>query len=344
MPLSFRSRYAFALVLAALLWFPKSASAACAVSPSITSALGTYSPAAVDLRAVPALRSRAGLECPVAALTLISNNRIVAKFTSTNNFLLLREGGGSIPYTASAAANGSGPFTQGATVDYMQNNLLNLLGLLGGSSADLPFFIKPVATGAPPLGAYVDTITIDWDWNLCPGIGALGLCVGTRDRGTGRSIMTVTLTVSPRDVTITMTTQTTWSPVNGTSNPKAVPGSRQRVAVNVANPDIVPLDAGTLAIVLPTPAGLSVALDGDGATPGPAIRLIDGTAASGLTLRYGGGSDATDDVDFSSDSGATWLYAPQAATQRAITHVRLRPQKAMAPQSAFSLTVPYLVH
>jgi hypothetical protein len=332
---------AVGLLLAAILFAPASAFAACAVSASVTTTLGTYSPSAVNAGAVPALQTRAGLVCPSAVLTLLSNNAIKAKFTSQNAFALLRQGGGgSVAYTASADLAGTVPFAQGQSVDYMQNNLLNLLGLLGGNSADLPFFVKPGGS-RPPVGAYSDTITIDWDWNLCPGIGALGLCIGVLDKNTGQSTVVVTLIVSPQDVIVTLSTRTTSDPVDGVSNPKAVPGSKQRVTMVVTNPDIVPLEAGSLNISLPTPAGMVLALDGDGATSGDAIRLADGAPASGVTLRYGGGSDGSDDVDFSADGGTQWSYAPIALQDGVITHIRIRPQRAMTAGSTFSVSVPY---
>jgi hypothetical protein len=331
-------------LLAALLAAP---APACTLTTTVTTQAGTFSPAAVRQGAVPALQSRAGLECTPSTLVLLSGNYIRARFISQNALKLLRSGGGgTIGYVASADPGGTVVFGQGSTVDYMQNNLLNLLGLLGGSSATLPFFVKPGAT-LPPVGTYTDRITIDWNWYLCPGgISLAGLCVGVADGGTGRSTIDVTLVVSRQDVTMTTTSTTTWDPVVGTSFPKALPGSRRRVAVGVTNPDIVPLDAGSLVVAVPTPEGALVALDGDGATSGAAIRLADGQPSAGVTIRYTGPADAGDDVDFSADGGATWTYAPVAgnlASEKAITNVRIRPQGTLARQSGFSVWLPYLV-
>lgn len=322
--------------------------AACTVSASVTSTLGTYSPAAVQAGVVPALQSRAGIVCPSGVLVLLGGNYLRATFGSTNGFKLVQQGGTvKLPYGASADQAGTTPFVQGATIDYMQNNLLNLLGLLGGSSADVPLFVKPGATATPPpLGSYTDRITIDWSWNMCPGIGLLGLCIGVPDTGTGQSVLDVSLIVSPQGMIVSITSAATWDPTDGAINPKALPGGRQRMLVTVTNPDIVPIEPGTIAIVLPTSPSLTVALDGDGVSVGDAIRMSEGAPASGVTLRYGGGADATDDIDFSADQGASWSYAPSATlvSERAITHVRLRPQGVMAKQSSFSVSVPYLVN
>jgi hypothetical protein len=335
------------LALAAILFAAAVAlpAGACTLSASVTTTLTSQSPAAVRAGAVPSLQSRGGLNCDPAVLTLLGGNYIQAKFTSVNGFKLL-SGANAIPYTASADSAGTVPFTQLGTVDYMQNNLLNLLGLLGGSSADLPFFIKPASATLPPAGTYTERVKIKWTWYLCPGLGVGGLCVGTVDQGNATATIDLTLVVAAKNVTLTLSSTTTWDPANTTSNPKSLPGSRRRLSAAVANPDIVAVDAGTLSVVLPTPARMQVALDGDGASGTAAIAFTEGSPASGIAFRYGGPGDLSDDVQFSADNGASWGYVPvagNAASQAAVTHLRIRPRLAMAKSSAFSLSVAYQV-
>lgn len=115
------------------------------------------------------------------------------------------------------------------------------------------------------------------------------------------------------------------------------------MSVNVTNPDLVPLDDGTLAVVLPRPGDVTVALDGDGTAGTTVIGLSEGLTPSTVAVRYGGAADRTDDVDFSADQGVSWGYVPtpgDAASQALITHVRVRPRGAMAKQSSFSISVP----
>jgi hypothetical protein len=335
---------AFALI-AAMLVRP---AAACTVSASVSSTLGTYSPAAVKAKAVPAIRSRAGLQCNSALLVLLSDDNMKAKFTSQNGLKLLAvSGGGSISYKASADPGGTVVFSQNSTIDYLQNNLLNLLGLVGSSSADLPFFITPNEASFPPEGVYKDKVTIFWSWKICPsGISLLGACVGGADSGTGTAVIDVTLNVGAQNATITISSTSTWDPVSGTSRPKALPGAKRRVTMTVINPDIVPLDVGAVIVVVPTPVGTAVALDGDGASGGAAIAMAEGSPASTLAMRYSGPGDMTDDVDFSSDAGQSWSYVPIAgnvASQSAVTQVRIRARGTMAKQSTFSVSVPYLI-
>jgi hypothetical protein len=328
-------------------WAPVPA-VACILATSVKTDLGTYSPNAVKAKAVPALRSTAGLQCDSSLLVLLGGNFIRAKFNSANAFKLVRDGGGSIMYKASADPDGTYLFAQGTTIDYMQNNLLNLLGLLGNSSAELPIFVKPDDLSLPPVGVYRDRITINWNWDLCPGgIKLFGICVGVPDTDTGISVIDITLNVTPQNATISMTSVATWDPVNTTNSPKAIPGSRFAISATFSNPDIVPLEPGAIDVVIPTPRGATLALDGDMATSGTVIRLIEGPTPSSVVARYGGPGDGGDDVYFSADKGTSWSYMPlsgNAVSQAAVTHVRMRARGTMAKTSSFVVRVPFIVN
>jgi hypothetical protein len=330
----------------ALLCFAAPA-AACTVSSAVVVDLGSFSPSAVKAKAVPAVKSRAGLQCGFAVLKLLGSDNVKATFNSTNAFKLLRAGGGSVAYRVSADEAGVYAATQGATIDYMQNNLLNLLGLLGSSNADLPVWIKPTDDGFPPVGVYKDRISISWSWSICTGLGLVGLCaLGSSDTGTGTSVIDITLIVTPRNATLSTSSTTIWDPVNKTSNPRVLPGSRRTVSTTFANPDIVALDGGPIDIVVPTPAGAVLSLDGDGALAGPAITLTEGSPASSMGLQYITPSDPSDDVDFSVDKGQSWTHQPVAGdpvSQSAVTHVRVRARGTMAAMSSFSVQIPYRI-
>lgn len=329
-------------VAAALM--PAAASAACTVTPKVTANVGPYSPAAVAAAKLPTIASQAGLGCNATVLTLFGGNYVRATFSSLNA-MTLKNGGRAIPYTAFADSGGTVPLSNGAMIDYMQNNLLNLLGLLGSSNAALPLYIKPGTAAGLPYGNYVDKITVAWDWKICSLAYVLGACVGTLDQGVGSSEITVTVAVGPQDVTMTVSSVATWDPVNGTGRPFALPGSKGRTSMAVRNPDLVPLDDGSLALVYRVPARTSVALDGDGTAGNPVFGFSDGSPASGTSLSYVPGS-ATDDVDFSTDNGATWTYSPVAgnrASEAAVTALRFRPKGAMKAGGAFTLSFPYLV-
>jgi hypothetical protein len=334
-----------AILLAALLAPALSSPAsACTVTSSVTGDLGTYSPPAVRASVVPALYTRAGLNCTPSVIVLLGINYIRAKFQSQNG-MKLRDGSGNlISYTASADAAATVPFTQNGTVDYMQNNLLNILGLLGGSSAEFPIYVKPSSASLPPEGVYTDRITVTWNWYLCQGVNALFICLGTPDSGLNvPTTVDIRLTVTANRMVVTTSLATTWDPVNSTYRPKAIPGSRQRIVAGVSNPDIVTIDANTVLIAVAVPPRALVAFDGDKAGVADFVRFTDGAVQSKVTLAYTAPGSTTDDVEFSADGGNSWTYQPVAgspASVAAITHIRLRPKGTMAASSNFSVSYP----
>jgi hypothetical protein len=333
-----------ALLAAAVLMLLAGTAQACSVSTAGPADYGPYSPQAVKQAAVPVQTSPIGLKCQTPLVLLLSNNYIRGKLHSDNGLRLVN-GANSIAYTASADPAGSFKFTQDGTIDYMQNSLLDLLGLLG-QNADLPISIKPTGvtlpSGAPPpIGVYTDRITMTWNYYVCT-LNLAGVCGGLKQGTNVTTVLNVKLTVSANSVVLTTSTGTTWDPVNGTTNPKALPGGKRRMIVNVTNPDLVPVDKDTLGLNLWVPVGTSVALDGDGTTSGSFLNFTEGSPASALAVNYATPGSATDDVDFSSDRGMSWNYVPVAGdtvSQSAVTNVRVRPKGTMAAGSRFSLSV-----
>lgn len=344
-PFAFATYIAGPLTLAGLI-AATGAQAACVNNTPLSPDLGSYSGPAVKAGAVAAVSTNAGLNCPSAVVVLLGTNYLKAKFSSANNLTLIRQGGTeSFAYTASAAPDGTYAFSQNGTVDYMLNNLLNVLGLLGGTTANVPIYFKPTGGTAPINGVYKDTVTLTWTWDLCNGIGALGACIGDHDvntTGTVKTVINVQMTVVSSKVTMTTSTTTTWDPVNTIVNPKTIPAGKFRTTVVVNNADLVDVDSGSLAIVVPTPSTASVALGGDGVSSVP-VAL---TFGSSLAMTYTNPTSTTDDVDFSSDNGLTWTYQPSASSQAqmdAITHVRIRPRNALTKGTSATFTVSYSV-
>jgi hypothetical protein len=321
--------------------------AVCNASPTVTTAAGPYSPAAVNEGKAPALVSSAGLTCSSSLLVVLGSNTVSATFSSANSGatgLVLKGSAGQIGYTASADPGGTVPLTQGKTTEYLQNNVLNALGLLGANNGTLPVYLKLASGTTPAPGRYTDVITITWDWRVCNGISAL-LCVGTYERPVGvvKTEITITLDVSAQDMTIALSSATKWDAINGTTRPLAVPGSKGRTTLAVRNPDLVAL--GSIALVYKVPARTSIVLDGDGTTSPTIIGFTDGSPASGVTFGYVPAS-TTDDVEFSADDGVSWNYAPVAgnrSSEAAITHLRFRPKGAMKAGTTFTLSFPYLL-
>ncbi len=72
-------------------------------------------------------------------------------------------------------------------------------------------------------------------------------------------------------------------PVNGTNNPKQIPGSTQRYRVVVTNTGPGTVDASTLVIVDPVPAGAALFV---ATASGDPVQFVDGAVPSNLTFNY----------------------------------------------------------
>jgi uncharacterized repeat protein (TIGR01451 family) len=123
------------------------------------------------------------------------------------------------------------------------------------------------------------------------------------------------------------TVQVVSDPVNGTSNPKNIPGAENLYTLTIQNTGSGAVDTNTLVIVDPIPAN-SELFTGNLTAGGPHT-FTDGALPSGLTCPFVALASLTDCVDFSKDAGATWTYVPNGAYDPAVTHIRFRLSGAM---------------
>jgi hypothetical protein len=326
-----------------------SPAAACDVATPIATDLGTFSPAAIKASA-PYANTRAGFSCSsFSVLTVLSGNFLKATVASGTVLKLTSatSPSDSVTYKLYGDSNASIELKPGIAAYYMNGVVLNLLNLLGDGSINVPVYFKLASTNAVAPGTYIGSFTVKWDWNFCNGIAALGACVGTVDSGSKSGVVNVVLTVVAKPPIIGLTLGApTWDPVNGTNKPKAIPGSKRRMIMTVTNPDIVATEVDAVELRLPTPAGMIIALDGDGTGSGSAIQGSEGSPASGLTFTYTAPGSTTDQIEFSSDQGLSWTYSPvagDAVSQAGVTVTRARPLGSMAALSSYSVSVPYSV-
>ena len=117
-------------------------------------------------------------------------------------------------------------------------------------------------------------------------------------------------------------------PLNGTVNPKAVPGALVTHQVQVINPAPVAVDADSVVVTHAVPAGADLFVgDLAGVGSGP-VSFSDGAPASGLAYVFVALGDTGDDVSFSADNGATFGYAPTPdanGVDASVTHLRVNP-------------------
>ena len=193
MPLIVRLFFVVAALLAALL-AAVPAAANCTFTAATNASLGSQSSYVILAGTVPAVSTQAGLDCPGALLNLLSADYARASATSAGGFKLSNGAGGTVAYRLSADANGNYSFTQGGTIDYLNPQLLSLLGL-GGSNLSTSVYAKLTTSPNLPAGTYTDQVTITWQWSICRGIGALGACI-LRETGTGTVLVTLALIVT----------------------------------------------------------------------------------------------------------------------------------------------------
>jgi uncharacterized repeat protein (TIGR01451 family) len=119
-------------------------------------------------------------------------------------------------------------------------------------------------------------------------------------------------------------------PVNGTTNPKRIPGSIVEYSITVTNngPGIV--DASSLAITDPVPANTQLYVSTAAGSP---VEFVNGTPASGLGFSYAA------NVSYSSQAGggAPYSYTPvpdAAGFDAAARGLRIVPSGAMNAASA----------
>lgn len=130
------------------------------------------------------------------------------------------------------------------------------------------------------------------------------------------------------DISAQKTAQVMEDPINGTTNPYALPGARVRYTINAQNIGNLPSDNGSIDLkdIIPPEMKLVVSdIAGPGSGP---LTFTDGTPASGLTYTFGGLSDLSDSVAFSNNGGATFNYVPTPGadgSDPAVTHIAFRP-------------------
>ena len=138
-------------------------------------------------------------------------------------------------------------------------------------------------------------------------------------------------------LTVVKATQVTWDPVHGTTNPKAIPGAFVEYTIIVTNPAPYSVDADTVLVRDPLPAQMALRVaDFGGAGSGP-IAFADGAVPSGLSYTFASLSSAGDDIEFSSDHGATWTYVPTPDAEGVdplVTGFRINPKGAFNPDGA----------
>ena len=196
--------------------------------------------------------------------------------------------------------------------------------------------ITATAGRALPAGQSLPvlTVTVQPDGSVSGGVAVTATVDSpTFDHQPGNNTAVAVMNiVEPQSALEAVKNRTTVEdPLNGTLNPKAIPGAFVEYDVEIANRQSSRIDRNTVVFEDAVPAGTALFVGDLPSTSGP-VRFTQGAVSSGLRYNFLGLADDTDDLWFSADGGATWAYAPTpdlTGCDPAVTHVRVRPRGRM---------------
>nr|WP_027909320.1 spore coat protein U domain-containing protein [Pseudomonas sp. sia0905] len=164
------------LLLALLLLILPGLAAANCTAPGATVSLGSTNSLSLITTAQQAAGS-GGISC-TGSLTLLANNFTRVTLNSTP---MLSRDGRQIPLQVFTNSGYTNALQPGQPVILNNATLLNL----GGSGASVPLYFR-TATGANvPAGTYTATLSLTWQYAVCTGVSAAGICTAwSRSPGT----------------------------------------------------------------------------------------------------------------------------------------------------------------
>ncbi len=208
----------------------------------------------------------------------------------------------------------------------------------GGSSFNVTAATVPTATlPSGPVGSCTITVLVTGTTSGTKNNTTSGVTSTPTNDGAGPPSNTATLTVGA-PLTLVKSSQVFSDPFNGTTSPKAIPGALVSYTIVAANPGPAAVDSNTVFIVDAVPANTDLFVGNlGGAGSGPVAFTA---LTSGLTYVFTSLASATDDVSFSNNGGASYVYTPTAnanGVDPAVTHLRINPKGAFSSASSFQL-------
>jgi hypothetical protein len=150
----------------------------------------------------------------------------------------------------------------------------------------------------------------------------------------------------PPDILIHKSVQIYSDPVNLQDNPKAIPGSVILYTILVTNQGSGATSPDTVVLIDTTAINTEVFVnDINGNGSGPLI-FTDGTPTSGLSYFIDSLASTTDNISFSNDNGASFVYTPMPGPDgydSAVTDIKVSLSGALkassgAPHPSFSIS------
>ncbi|UYZ83601.1 spore coat U domain-containing protein [Entomomonas sp. E2T0] len=169
--------------------------AACSVGSNESINLGQNSSFTVYNNSIAA-SNNVGLSCSgLLGLGILSGDQIIVTLKNSVNNLTLKNNDGSgdvIPYGIYADSTYQHQFLVNQAINYNSIGLLTLI--LGGKSFNIKFYVKTSPGANVRAGTYSDSLTFNWNYNICSLLGILDICVGVQKDNVDRTI-TVTAVI-----------------------------------------------------------------------------------------------------------------------------------------------------
>jgi len=137
------------------------------------------------------------------------------------------------------------------------------------------------------------------------------LALDQSDPVSGNDADSVAVTINPTpEIQTIKSVQTLSDPVNDTSNPKAIPGAVVQYTITSSNSGFAATDTNSVTVTDSIPANTEMFV-GDITTSGSGpLAFIDGGTPSALAYTFTALGNSMDDIEFSSDGGASYTYTP----------------------------------
>jgi len=303
--------------------------ASCTVTVNVTSATGgtyvnTIPVGGVPSATVPATSNAAGA---ADTLTVLSPPTVAKSFTPN----LIGLGASStmkITLTNPNATDITGvDFTDTYPVNLSNNGgLVNNCGgtvTAGVSTLTMSGGTIPASSNCTITILVTSSVAANYTNTLA--IGSLT----TANAGSNTAAASASLSVfAAPSITVLKSVLAYSDPVNGTTNPKYIPGVIAEYTIIASNSG-GPADNNSMFITDAIPPNTALYVnDIVGAGSGP-IQFIDGATPSGLTYTFTALNNMGDDIDFSNNSGTTWTAVPVPAADGcdlAINRIRINPK------------------
>ncbi|RCL24728.1 hypothetical protein C6A77_15740 [Pseudomonas sp. AFG_SD02_1510_Pfu_092] len=169
--------------------------AKCTSVATVPAAFGALNSTQVRNTVQLASSSNSGLQCSGSVLSVLSSTDSFKIRITANTSGLVGPGGDVIPYTLYADGTTTYPIARGAWFEYRTTGILDVLGLLNGTPRNVPLYLRTQAGSNVAAGLYEETLTVEWAWDYCEGIGLGGFCIG-RDTSGGSKTLAVSMTVT----------------------------------------------------------------------------------------------------------------------------------------------------